>query len=97
MKYKLPTLDLHGIMHKEAELLVDVFIIDNKENLPVELPTEPEEWLKLNDMLTNYSIQVLIASDDMDKTNGSTEVVPFSHKIQNLDLKIHNKNIYNAF
>ena len=24
-----------------------------KENLPVELPTEPEEWLKLNDMLTN--------------------------------------------
>ncbi len=24
-----------------------------KESLPVELPTEPEEWLKLNDMLTN--------------------------------------------
>ena len=39
MKYKLPTLDLHGIMHKEAELLVDVFIIDNKENLPVEIIT----------------------------------------------------------
>ena len=49
---------------------------------------------QINEMLTNYSLQVLIASDNMDVSNGSTEVVPFSHQIKNLDLRIHDKNIY---
>ena len=39
MKYKLETLDLHGIYHKEAEILIDHFIIDNKDNFPVEIIT----------------------------------------------------------
>lgn len=52
---------------------------------------------QINEMLTNYSLQVLIASDNMDVSNGSTEVVPFSHQIKNLDFRIHDKNIYNEF
>ena len=51
---------------------------------------------QINEMLTNYSLQVLIASDNMDVSNGSTEVVPFS-RIKNLDLRIHDKNIYKEF
>jgi len=52
---------------------------------------------QLNQMLPYFSVQVLIASDKMNKSNGSTELVPTSHKIQNLDLHIHNKQIYNEF
>ena len=35
MKYKLPELDLHGIYHIEVKPLVNKFLEDNKDNMPV--------------------------------------------------------------
>lgn len=52
---------------------------------------------QLNHILPYYSIQVLIASDKMDKSNGSTEIVPGSHLIPNIDLLLHNSKIYDEF
>jgi len=46
--YPIKRDDIPGI-----ETFVAIKQFQEKENLPVELPTEPEEWLKLNDMLTN--------------------------------------------
>jgi len=51
---------------------------------------------QLNHMLPYYSIQVLIASDKMDEMNGSTEVVPGSHNIEDLDIKLHNPEFYSS-
>ena len=52
---------------------------------------------QINSILPYYSLQVLIASDKMNKSNGSTEVVPCSHLLEDMDLIIHNKEIYNEF
>ena len=46
--YPIKSDDIPGV---ETFAVIKQF--QEKENLPVELPTEPEEWLKLNDMLTN--------------------------------------------
>ena len=46
--YPIKRDDIPGI-----ETFVAIKQFQEKENLPVELPTEAEEWLKLNDMLTN--------------------------------------------
>ena len=46
--YPIKRDDIPGI-----ETFAAITLFQKKENLPVELPTEPEEWLKLNDMLTN--------------------------------------------
>jgi S1-C subfamily serine protease len=46
--YSIKRDDIPGI-----ETFAAIKQFQEKENLPVELPTEPEEWLKLNDMLTN--------------------------------------------
>ena len=46
--YPIKRDDIPGI-----ETFAAIKQFQEKENLPVELPTEPEEWLKLNDMLTN--------------------------------------------
>ena len=35
MKYKLPELDLHGIYHIEVKNLVNKFLEDNQDNMPV--------------------------------------------------------------
>ena len=35
MKYKLPELDLHGIYHVEVKTLVNKFLEDNLDNMPV--------------------------------------------------------------
>lgn len=35
MKYKLPELDLHGIYHIEVKTLVNKFLEDNQDNMPV--------------------------------------------------------------
>ena len=35
MKYKLPELDLHGIYHIEVKPLVNKFLEDNLDNMPV--------------------------------------------------------------
>lgn len=52
---------------------------------------------QLNKILPYYSLQALIASDQMDIRNGSTEVVPFSHRLPDIDINIHNEEIYNFF
>ena len=46
--YTIKRDDIPGI-----ETFIAIKQFQEKEKLPVELPTEPEEWLKLNDMLTN--------------------------------------------
>jgi len=46
--YPIKRDDIPGI-----ETFAAIKQFQKKETLPVELPTEPEEWLKLNDMLTN--------------------------------------------
>ena len=50
---------------------------------------------QLNNILPYYSIQILIASDRMNETNGATELVPGSHLIPNIDLLIHDEDKYN--
>ena len=35
MRYKLPELDLHGIYHIEVKPLVNKFLEDNLDNMPV--------------------------------------------------------------
>ena len=52
---------------------------------------------QVNKILPFFSFQLLIASDKMNFINGSTEVVPGSHLIDNLDINIHNKKTYAAF
>jgi hypothetical protein len=52
---------------------------------------------QINNILPYFSIQMLIASDKMDISNGSTEVVPCSHLIEDMDLIIHDKDTYNEF
>ena len=37
MKHKLPSLDLHGIYHREVDDLLHNFLNDNLDNLPVEV------------------------------------------------------------
>jgi len=49
---------------------------------------------QVNHILPFYSIQILIASDKMDQSNGSTEVIPGSHRIEDIDVHIHNKKVY---
>ena len=49
---------------------------------------------QLNNILPYYSVQVLIAICDMDINNGSTEVIPGSHLIQDVDLSLHDPEIY---
>ncbi len=39
MKYKLPELDLHGIYHVEVKTLVNKFLEENLDNLPVMIIT----------------------------------------------------------
>lgn len=50
---------------------------------------------QINDVFKFYSCQVIIASDAMDDRNGSTEVVPASHLLKDLDVNIHDKAFYN--
>jgi len=39
LKYKLPELDLHGIYHVEVKTLVNKFLEENLDNLPVMIIT----------------------------------------------------------
>ena len=52
---------------------------------------------QINHILPFFSFQLLIASDKMNEDNGSTEVVPCSHLIKNMDLIIHDKEVYKIF
>ena len=49
---------------------------------------------QLNNILPYYSIQCLISICDMDVNHGSTEVIPGSQLIENIDLDLHNEDIY---
>mmetsp|Transcript_7064 Transcript_7064/g.11655 ORF Transcript_7064/g.11655 Transcript_7064/m.11655 type:complete len:261 (-) Transcript_7064:156-938(-) len=49
---------------------------------------------QINNILPYYSIQVLLASDRMGVYNGSTELIPGSHRIPNVDALVHDANIY---
>ena len=51
---------------------------------------------QLNHVLPFFSVQTLIASDAMDVRNGSTEVVPYSNQIVDIDVKIHDKKFYHS-
>jgi hypothetical protein len=51
---------------------------------------------QLNHILPYYSLQVLIATDAMDYRNGSTELIPGSHLIEDLDIKLHDEHFYNS-
>ena len=48
---------------------------------------------QLNHILPFCSVQVLIAGDDMGYFNGSIEVIPFSHKLKDIDLLIQDPNV----
>jgi len=52
---------------------------------------------QMNNILPYFSVQVLVASDDMDVSNGSTEVVPCSQQIKDIDALIHDKEVYAKF
>mmetsp|Transcript_32700 Transcript_32700/g.39576 ORF Transcript_32700/g.39576 Transcript_32700/m.39576 type:complete len:195 (-) Transcript_32700:188-772(-) len=52
---------------------------------------------QINDSLKHFSVQVLIASDKMNVSNGSTEVVPCTHRLDDIDLLIHDKQVYDRF
>lgn len=52
---------------------------------------------QINKIFPFFSFQLLIACDKMNIKNGSTEVVPGSHLIDDIDVFIHNKNVYNFF
>lgn len=49
---------------------------------------------QINTVMKLFSCQVLIATDAMNKTNGSTEMVPASHLLDDLDINIHDKMFY---
>ena len=51
---------------------------------------------QLNHILPYYSIQILIASDKMNQQNGSTELIPCSHRLENIDYKILDNTISNS-
>jgi hypothetical protein len=50
-----------------------------------------------NFILPFFSAQVLLAPHKMNKENGSTEIVPCSHLLQDLDILIHDKKILDDF
>jgi ectoine hydroxylase-related dioxygenase (phytanoyl-CoA dioxygenase family) len=51
---------------------------------------------QLNHVLPHYSIQMLFASDKMDVSNGSTECIPGSHLIHDVDKKIFDPEFYRS-
>lgn len=63
----------------------------NNKNLIDEYLTD----YQLNNIMPYYSVQCFIASDACDKKNGSTELIPGSHLIHNVDKKILDDNFYN--
>ena len=50
---------------------------------------------QLNYVLPYFSLQSLTAICDMDKSNGSTEIVPCTHLIEDIDIKLRDENFRN--
>lgn len=44
MKVKYPTLDLHGVEHDRADFLIEKFITDNIDELPLKVITGYSEF-----------------------------------------------------
>ena len=64
MKYKLPTLDLHGIYHREVEGLLHVFLGKNLENLPIIIITGNSDKMKtiVKEIVESYKLKMQIKS-----------------------------------
>ena len=64
MKYKLPTLDLHGIYHREVDNLLHNFLGKNLDNLPVEIITGNSERMKdiVKKIIESYKLEMHIKS-----------------------------------
>jgi len=45
-KENIPSLDLHGIKHKEVEILVEKFVLENENRLPIDIITGHSEKMK---------------------------------------------------
>ena len=71
-------------------------LIDNMNN-PLDFNENKRLFTRnqINSILPYYSLDVLIASDKMDIRNGSLEIIPGSHDINDIDVLIHNKDIFN--
>tara|TARA_B100001094_G_C18184880_1_gene803142 strand:- start:45 stop:935 length:891 start_codon:yes stop_codon:yes gene_type:complete len=65
---------------------------ENNKNLIDEYLTK----YQLNYIMPYYSVQCFIASDSCDESNGSTELIPGSHTIIDVDKKILDNNFYNS-
>ena len=64
MKHKLPSLDLHGIYHREVEGLLHNFLNDNLDNLPVEVITGNSDRMKeiVTKIIESYNLEMRIKS-----------------------------------
>ena len=64
MKHKLPSLDLHGIYHREVEGLLHNFLNDNLDNLPVEIITGNSDRMKeiVTKIIESYNLEMRIKS-----------------------------------
>ena len=48
---------------------------------------------QINKMMPYYSVQSLIAADKMNRTNGSTEFVPCSQCVDDMDIHVHDPKV----
>ena len=64
MKHKLPSLDLHGIYHREVDDLLHNFLNDNLDNLPVEIITGNSDRMKeiVTKIIESYNLEMRIKS-----------------------------------
>ena len=64
MKYKIPSLDLHGIYHVEVEKIVSKFLEDNLDNMPVLIITGNSDRMKsiVRKVVDSYELEMRIKS-----------------------------------
>jgi len=64
VRYKLPELDLHGIYHIEVETLVNKFLEDNQDNLPVLIITGNSDKMKaiVREVVESRNLEMRIKS-----------------------------------
>tara|TARA_B100000965_G_C19507678_1_gene720480 strand:+ start:177 stop:401 length:225 start_codon:yes stop_codon:yes gene_type:complete len=64
VKYKLPELDLHGIYHIEVETLVNKFLEENQDNLPVLIITGNSDKMKtiVREVVESRNLEMRIKS-----------------------------------
>tara|TARA_Y100001960_G_scaffold195697_1_gene204803 strand:+ start:48 stop:272 length:225 start_codon:yes stop_codon:yes gene_type:complete len=64
MKYKLPTLDLHGIYHVEVEKIVNKFLEEHSDELPVLIITGNSDRMKkiVKEIVDSHNLEMRIKS-----------------------------------